>query len=61
MDQNKRLTHIGYELVQNKLTTLYESIDGISNIKNLEDKYCFTIDEQRGSIKHLKENLDYQR
>jgi len=33
------LTHISYEIVQDKLNMLYESIDAISNAKNLEDKY----------------------
>ena len=33
--QNKKLTDISYELVQGKLNKLFESINAISNAKNL--------------------------
>lgn len=42
--QNKKLTDISYELVQGKLNKLFESINAISNAKNLQDKYELVID-----------------
>ena len=54
-DQNKRLTQISYELVQDKLNMLFESIDAISNAKYLEDKYQIRINEQRKLIEEMRE------
>ena len=39
LSQNRRLTHISYEIVQDKLNMLYESIDAISNAKKIEEMY----------------------
>ena len=41
LSQNRRLTHISYEIVQDKLNMLYESIDAISNAKKIEEKFSF--------------------
>jgi len=38
------LTQISFEIVQNKLEMMFESINSISNAKNLEDKFRFEID-----------------
>ena len=54
-DQNKRLTHISYELIQDKMSMLYESIDAISNAKYLEDKYQIRINNQKSQIENMKE------
>ena len=54
-DQNKRLTHISYELIQDKMSMLYESIDAISNAKYLEDKYQIRINNQKNQLENMKE------
>ena len=57
--QNRRLTHISYEIVQDKLNMLYESIDAISNAKKLEEKYQFENKRQTELIALLQdEKLD---
>ena len=59
MSQNRRLTHISYEIVQDKLNMLYESIDAISNAKKLEEKYQFENSHQKELIELLQnEKLD---
>lgn len=45
LEQNKTLTNISYNLLQVKLNMLYESINAISNAKNLEDKYQYEISQ----------------
>lgn len=52
--QNKQLNQISYEIVHKKLQMLYESINAISNAKNLEDKYQFEITNQKELIETLK-------
>ena len=50
LEQNKRLKEISLELVQSQLNHLFNSINAISNAKNLEDKYQFQINEQENKI-----------
>lgn len=52
--QNKQLNQISYEIVHKKLHMLYESINAISNAKNLEDKYQFEITQQKELIDDLR-------
>ena len=52
--QNKQLNQISYEIVHKKLHMLYESINAISNAKNLEDKYQVEITEQKALIENLR-------
>jgi len=37
LEQNKTLNQIGYELIQDKLTMLFESVGAIGNSKYVED------------------------
>ena len=61
LKQNKRLTEISYELVQVKLNMMFESINEISNAKNLEDKYRLKITQQEDKIdKLLDEKFDLE-
>jgi len=39
LENNKKLREINFNLVQSKLNTMYNSINYISDIKALEDKY----------------------
>ena len=55
LGQNKKLTSISYEIVQDKLSMLYESINAISNAKYLEDKFQMEIDRQSTLITTIQE------
>ena len=39
LQENKRLTAISMDLLHDKMVTLYESIENISDVKSLEEKY----------------------
>jgi hypothetical protein len=43
--QSKKLQQIQYELVEDKLNMIFESVNAISNAKNLEDKYQLEINQ----------------
>ena len=58
LGQNKKLTQISYENVQDKLNQLYKSVNAISNAKNLEDKFQFEIDAQKKLIEDLKKEKE---
>jgi len=45
LSQNKKLNEISFHLLQDKLNMLFESINAISNAKNLEDKFMFKVEE----------------
>lgn len=64
LEQNRRLHEISYELVQGKLSMLFDSINAISNAKELEDKFQFEINELTATIslnKKEKTDLDWQK
>lgn len=54
LEQNRRLHEISYELVQGKLSMLFDSINAISNAKELEDKFQFAINELTATINRNK-------
>lgn len=39
LDQNKQLYNTKYEVLEEQFTLLFNSIETISNAKNLEDKF----------------------
>mmetsp|Transcript_34163 Transcript_34163/g.52432 ORF Transcript_34163/g.52432 Transcript_34163/m.52432 type:complete len:91 (-) Transcript_34163:846-1118(-) len=41
LNQNRKLGEIQNELIESKLNMIFDSINSISNAKNLEDKYQF--------------------
>lgn len=53
LNQSKRLSAIQYELVEGKLNMMFDSVNAISNAKNLEDKYRFEIDRLQEKEKEL--------
>jgi hypothetical protein len=55
LEQNRRLHEISYELVQGKLSMLFNSINAISNAKKLEDKFQFEINELNNVISQNKQ------
>lgn len=44
LDQSKKLFSIQFFNVESRLEMIFESVNEISNAKNLEDKYQFEID-----------------
>ena len=59
---NKQLSQISYETLCKKLELLYDSVQKISDTKNIQDKYEIEIKQLRNRIKiHKKEydNLQY--
>jgi hypothetical protein len=44
LDQSKKLFNIQFFNVESRLEMIFESVNEISNAKNLEDKYQFEID-----------------
>jgi hypothetical protein len=47
LEQNKTLNQISYELIQDKLTMLFESVDAIGNSKYIEDLLNIKINDLR--------------
>ena len=47
LEQNKTLNQISYELIQDKLTMLFESVDAIGNSKYIEDHLNIKINDLR--------------
>jgi hypothetical protein len=47
LEQNKTLNQISYELIQDKLTMLFESVDAIGNSKYIEDLLNIKIQDLR--------------
>ena len=47
LEQNKTLNQIGYELIQGKLTMLFESVGAIGNSKYVEDHLNIRINDLR--------------
>ena len=47
LEQNKTLNQIGYELIQGKLTMLFESVGAIGNSKYVEDLLNIKINDLR--------------
>ena len=47
LEQNKTLNQIGYELVQDKLTMLFDSVGAIGNSKYVEDLLNIKINDLR--------------
>jgi hypothetical protein len=45
LDQTKKLFSIQFYNVESRLEMVFESVNEISNAKNLEDKYQFEIDQ----------------
>ena len=59
LKQNKTLTNISYDILQTKLNLLYESIDGVTNTKKIQDTFEITVENQQKEIDRLKQdNVD---
>ena len=51
---DKKISKIQYELIQEKLLLLFESVESIGNIKKLEDKFEIKCGEYDDIIKEYK-------
>ena len=51
MEQNRQLYMMKYEVLEEQFTLLFNSIETISNAKNLEDKYDLKIESLENQIK----------
>ena len=54
LHQNKRLSDIQYQLAESKLNLMFDSVNAISNAKNLEDKYQFELNQLGQNFKALQ-------
>ena len=54
LKQNKTLTNISYEILQAQLLRLYESVDGVSNTKKVEDTLGLRVTQKANEIKTLR-------
>lgn len=50
MDQARQLYMMKYQVLEEQFTLLFNSIESISNAKNLEDKYDLQIDQLHEQI-----------
>jgi len=53
LNQSRKLAEIQNELIESKLNMIFDSINAISNAKNLEDKYQFEINQLKTSESSL--------
>jgi len=51
MEQNKRLYAVRYEVLEEQFTLLFNSIQTISNAKNIEDKFEQELAMMRAAVK----------
>jgi hypothetical protein len=51
---DRKINKIQYELIQEKLLLLFESVNSIGNVKNLEDKFEIKCHEYDDIIKQFK-------
>ena len=58
LNQNKALNQIQYEKLYMKLTLLQESIEAMSNAKDMQDKHEIIIEKYKSDIKLLQTERD---
>lgn len=54
LNQNKKLAEIQNELIEGKLNMIFDSVNSISNAKNIQDKFQFEIDQLKNSTQTLQ-------
>ena len=57
LQQNKTLTSITQDIVQDKLTTLYESLDGIGDSKAIEDLMNVKVNNLKDKAKIYEDEI----
>lgn len=54
LEQNRQLMATQLEIVQSQYEKVFDSVNAISNAKNLEDKYKFQIEQLTNLVEQLK-------